>query len=100
MIRQYRAWYPTHNEPTEGFPILAAAAHTAARDFVCGQLGIAAKFSPDALPALQAIALHPQRVLVREEDSFRSEPHQFLVTAAIEATVWGYPADIDAPDAP
>lgn len=101
MIRQYRAWYPSHSEPDEGFPIAAASAERAARNFVLRQLGIEGdQFAPENFTALQAIALHPQRVLVREEDSFRADPHRILVTASIAADIWGYPADFDSPDIP
>ena len=40
------------------------------------------------------------QVLVREEDSFRADPHRILVTASIAADIWGYPADFDSPDIP
>jgi hypothetical protein len=101
MIRQYRAWLPDQEEPTD-FPIQADSPERAASNL----LFHLNKFHTMELPIesrLQSIAdlqENPKLVLVREDGFQGSDPHRIHVTAAVEIQVWGYPADFDSPDTP
>ena len=95
MINDYRAWLPSQPEPDQGFPIRAAAPESAARILVEELYSLSDAVTQKRFDAAFVLKNRPQLVLVRERDSLRTDPHRIHVTADIEISVWGYPAEID-----